>query len=423
MSSSSLSPSRKKKDSAHKRSCDFGKDHVPTDRYEEKKLDILRLTGEVKTLEARLVQKDAELLQYHNECAALTQVRDALEGKLADLKKELADEEKENAQHIEDYNQLHDKWAAQKDTLSQRTTLVAELRESYAKLQRRTLDVEKEEPSLKRKIVELEEANKRLKTRNDELEEEARQQEKDAEIDALFTPEPSIGPNLETQVRELKQHLQEQATARHAALVERDNTEKLRLEAEQQLSRLRADCQELREEIEEWESAVLNAAGPKKDETPWTAAETELALTKAHQALKHLSQRGDLTPIQALHPTLEGLQTPGALAQGIRDCLSFSLASLWQQLPHEADESLVTPQTQLSSILERVEKAAARLKLQADPEKESLRNKLQLARDLAKQGAQERKRRREIELAFSRLKGTLSTLLNDPEPVPRGSLD
>jgi hypothetical protein len=107
--------------------------------------------------------------------------------------------------------------------------------------------------------------------------------------------------------------------------------------------------------------------------TPRRAEElTSFYLTTLDAYLKPL----DLGPLQALHPSLHALTNPKELASGIVECVAFSLSSLWQQLPHAPEESLLTPQTRLETLLQRIESATQLLKTGPDQEKEELRKQL-----------------------------------------------
>jgi hypothetical protein len=101
-------------------------------------------------------------------------------------------------------------------------------------------------------------------------------------------------------------------------------------------------------------------------------------------------RKDELAPLRNLHPQLQRLETPRELAAGIVECVAFALASLWQQLPHDPKETLLTPQTQLESLLARIETAATKLKLGQDPEKEELRKRLS-AKEKGATSAQELK--------------------------------
>ncbi len=224
-------------------------------------------------------------------------------------------------------------------------------------------------------------------------------------LDAKLTPEPE-------RVHEWKQRAQ-------ATAIERDQTESLRIEAAQKAAQLERDNRELRDELEDWESQILDCFGQKPDETPWTPAEAHrgvelirvgvkklreereawkkdwqaaadrendvttklvdcadevkkweeaaktldngntLSPEQAGKAIQELRQQADLTPIRNLHSALLRLTsvTPRTLAITLSEVLTAELTSLRQHLLHPPEAELVTPQSKLEDLLERTREA------------------------------------------------------------------
>jgi len=86
------------------------------------------------------------------------------------------------------------------------------------------------------------------------------------------------------------------------------------------------------------------------------------AWTELNAQLQDCKTGKDLDAFRKLLPALEKVNSnnPRELAAAISDAISWELSSLWQYLPHEKDEALVTPSSRLGDLLERVKAAVIR---------------------------------------------------------------
>lgn len=103
------------------------------------------------------------------------------------------------------------------------------------------------------------------------------------------------------------------------------------------------------------------------------------------QVTKLLEDR-DLSAFRELHPSLEKLPraNAGLLAKALTEAITWELTSLWQYLPHAADEKLVTPSSRLGDLLERVKQAVIKQSQQPAQQqsKQSRKQDVTLVHDL-----------------------------------------
>lgn len=99
MSQLSIRSPRRPRASATRRECEFGDDHVSWEKYEEKREAL-------KAAKQTIEEKEAELLEYHNQCAELQTQRESAEASLKTIEKKLQDKQKDCETLTEEYNKL-----------------------------------------------------------------------------------------------------------------------------------------------------------------------------------------------------------------------------------------------------------------------------------------------------------------------------
>lgn len=430
MSSVKLSPSRQKK-----RTCEYGDDHVSRNKYDARRDELQQ---EIEKREREIEEKNEELLRQHNLLAELSTQLDQAKNEAREQGEKAAKLEKEVEEGIEDFNKV----CEERDENERALLRNKELGEKF----RKERDAARQElQSTKRKdreeLLELQTENKKLKTESLALKGQLEQR-----VSQLFTPEPQIGEStteeweeavknalgppkgeeelkwnpyaFEQQIRlltkKIDQALEEESAdlwdaiseiserflnqtqsvrdladeirqwkLRHQALGnERDQTEFLRLEAAQEAERQRSQAQELREEISDWETIAL--AYQEEIET------SPAAVRKVLEDLLRENKEKDLSPIRALHPSLQKLPSAGTkgLAQALTEAIAWELTTLWQKLPHPAEEDLITPETQIGDILRRVQRAADALKRASITETRNNEEAKKFAREITRKEEQ-----------------------------------
>jgi hypothetical protein len=431
MSSVKLSPSRHKK-----RTCEYGDEHVSRNKYDARKEE---LQEEISRREREIEEKNEELLRQHNLLADLSTKLDQAKDEVRQSKAEILKKEKEIEESINDFNQV----CEERDENERGLILNKERGEKF-KNERDSLrqELQNTKRKAREETLRLESENKKLKTKSTALEEQLEQR-----ISQLFTPEPqaketltkkweeaaekTLGtpdeesewnpdtfeqqlrlltqtlnqaleeeiPDLCTAVHEISERFPNQAQAirdlsdevrqwrlRHQALGnERDQTEHLRLEAAQEAERQRSQAHELREEISEWETISL--AYQEDIET------SPAAVRKTLEDLLRENKEKDLGPIRALHPSLQKLPSAGTrgLARALTEAIAWELTTLWQKLPHPAEEDLITPETQVGDILRRIQRAADQLTRASITETRNNEEAKKFAREITRQEEQTRR--------------------------------
>lgn len=354
-SSSRLSPEgRRHKDrrpSTH-RICDYGRDHVSKLAFDLAAEDA---TQTHNNLSRRLQEREDELTKYHNELAASQARVQTLERDFEEAKEEIRKGVLDYEEAYADYETEVQRATENFQACEKLKTLVKELKAQLAELAEERDKLKT--PTLKRERSPAPdpEENKRLKTESQDLRNrltllETAAQERDRlkrELDTLrqqrvtlaFTPEPEDTRALRLQITNLGN--------------ERDNTEKLRLEAAQRAERYERDFRDRGEELEEWEDAALQSLGPKPDETPWTPAEVRQAIERIREAVK---EHNDLSPFLPVLP--KGFLIENA---SVREVAAQVQASVFQTfneisalLPAGSQPALITPTVTTAELGERL---------------------------------------------------------------------
>jgi hypothetical protein len=440
MSSHSLSPHNRttlRRPSQH-RLCDFGNDHISKLAF-----DLAHEENEnrLRNLRSELREKEEELLTYHNDLAACqTRIND-LEEKLGLSQKEKQELEKEVDQSLEDYNKIVEDCnisnaAAEKnaeltiEARAQRDNLREELKKSRdleKELRAQIKEIATERDSLKTTGQKrdrspgpvLTEENKRLKTESQDIRKRLTrilgQEEKDLpdqhnnllalldqklkateealaaaerreKLNSAFTPPPETA--LEQQLREWEEAARFCAnTAAQSSKQPTPTPQELReivnglKDQEEHADRLAIENQAI---IFAWENASLQLL-PQKHDIP-------LAPEKF---VEQVRRQGDLSILRNLHPSLEKVEGTDikSLVTALSDTISWELSSLWQYLPHDKDEALVTPSSRLGDLLERVKAAVikqnqnpdAKLSRKLQKENNNLVKDLNAAQDQVKE--------------------------------------
>lgn len=370
----------------------------------------------IALLQQRIQEKEAELLRNHNELADLQKTQEAQKELIAKLRKEVSTLEKENEEGLDDFNQVVEERDQQEKKTNELSLLLKEEREKVAQL-------EDQAGKRKRETGQLEEEVKRLKTESLDLRtraEELREQLRHAQGQRLFTPEPEDPlADLQRRYKELEDEAGRTLKDYNKAIKAIQNGEArfslLKEEHQQQLNALREQDQRergaLQYELDAWRELQIewSCEGPEDfertlkryvaqgDLRPWNellTAPGERPAQTREELVQRARERIDLTPFQNLHPALEKFQkpTPKLFAKALQEALSWELNSLWQYLPHPQEEALITPQAQLTDLLDRVKKAAAQLPDEIEKLRAEARQLAQLLeesqKELQKQGNQ-----------------------------------
>jgi hypothetical protein len=347
MSSHSLSPRRP----SHSRRpstfkvCDFNEEHILTIAHEQI-VDELETSN--RTLRRQLLEKDEELVGYHNDLADLqTQLDSHLDKakQAAELVKELREDlesEKENYDVLlAKYDEVADRgkkaYEGKKlceEQIAELKTQVSELVTERNKL-RSPIQKRSRSPSVERLTAE----NKRLQRESQDVRKRATQ---------------IVGPEWNSQdLKEafdlLKQQLDEVTASRN--------------EAQGTVLSLQARLEEANRRAE-----IKQAITPEPE--------------------------SDLSALTDLHPALTKVKNPTArqLADSLVEAITFDLNDIWSHLPHQQEEALVTPSTRRIDItLNRLKEAVkkdANLKLAPElaQAKQKCQELTQENQDLLKKG-------------------------------------
>lgn len=384
MSSSSLSPSRHKKTSSNSRRCDYGENHVSRDRYEERK-------DEVRGLRLQLEEKADELLRYHNELGETKAQLEDLETTLDDAKKKFLEKEKELEEHVDDYNEVVEERDKSFEDFNK-------LRDDYHQAKRDLENAKRESSSHLAKIEALQKEATELRTQTlkrgrspgpERLAEEVKRLQKESQDLrqrlTIVWKNSQQEETIPTQHLEALSRLGEDLVRKQARIEEQERiAEDLREELRH--SKLNTfftpepqseELEALRKDVARWKEDFNAAADRENDVTEklvlcadqilrWEKATTQLdhgntiSPERAHNLIRELRERADLTPLRNLHPALLKLSTinPQSLAVALSDALTWELTELWQLLPHPPEESLVTPDSKLGDLLARLKRAA-----------------------------------------------------------------
>lgn len=406
MSSSSLAPSRHRKTPPKPRTCDYGDEHVKRDKYEGVKEDV-------KELQRKLEDKNDELLKYHNELAEAENKAQASQELVRTLQGQVRDQKKEIDAGIDDYNRAVENQeifekerdeaeALHKKAIERAQKLEEELRElrplkrgrSPAPAAEEVKRLKTESQDLRKRVTQLESAEEqRLRLANELAEARERLRRFEA-IDAAFTPKESEdcttcqewqeaarevlgdpkeepGPDwnpyafqqfakkLIQEDKEAEEELKGQVAdlERRNLLLERSEkaSDAANLQLKKEARRCREelkDLEDLRTELEDWKGIQQRYE-----------AESFEAFRGWIESLVEFKQNNSLEAFRALLPKdfRYAGSGPSAVAEGIRDYYTWTFNEVWNLLPVDDEEELVTPSVQTPELGNRLATRARKL--------------------------------------------------------------
>jgi hypothetical protein len=376
--------------SSSSRRCDYGEAHVSRDKYEEYKEEARARGISLAELQTLVTEKDDELLKYHNELAEETTRLDEAREEAKRLREELRKAEDLEKKHRKEYNQLideHDERVEERDAFEKQ---LQQLKDENKNLKRPRETSEAIDPAefkrLKTESIDLRQRLATAETNKTKLLSLQAELDRHKKIDAAFTPEPEDPVLAEINKiltkpaadpisglvlikKDLEDTAREEARQRGKLLKAEERNQVLEERQQRELGEVKYELDVWRELAHSWEAETpkdvdqaLKLYVRQGDLRSWKDLVEKRGEKPAHtreNLEKQLERLTDLSPFRNLHPSLEKLPTAGPtiLSKALQEVLTWELSTIWNNLPHEASQDLVTPTSQLSELLERIRTA------------------------------------------------------------------